>query len=246
MKLQAKYYRIGQRSEKMINQIREEIQDLVDKKYAKFNQKLCPDTKKKMLGIRVPLLRKLAQKIVKEYDWREFLKQANDDCFEEVLLQGLVIGYAKIEIDEKLEYIKWFIPKIDSWAISDTFCPTLKIKKKDLEKVWDFILPYLSSNQEFDVRFAIIMMLDYYITEEYVDKVLEKLDKVSHEGYYVKMAVAWTICEIEIKFNDKAMTYLKGDNHLDKFTFNKTLQKMRESYRMDKQQKEILKQIKKY
>lgn len=189
-------------------------------------------------------LRKLAQKIAKEENWQEFLKQAEDTYFEEVLLQGLVIAYAKIEIDEKLEYIKWFVPKIDSWAISDTFCPTLKIKKKDLEKVWNFILPYLNSKKEFDVRFAVIMMLDYYITEEYVEQVLEKLDKISHEGYYVKMAVAWTICEIGIKFNEKAMKYLQGDNHLDKFTFNKALQKMRESYRIDKEQKEILRQMK--
>lgn len=228
-----------------MNKIRQELQSLVDEEYAKFNQKLCPDTKKKILGIRVPQLRKLAQKIVKQYDWKEFLKQANDNCFEEVLLQGFVIGYAKIEIDEKLEYIKWFVPKIDSWAISDTFCPTLKIKPKDLEKVWDFILSYLNSKEEFDVRFVIIMMLDYYITEEYVDQVLEKLDQVSHEGYYVKMAVAWTVCEIGIKFNDKAMKYLKGENHLDKFTFNKALQKMRESYRIDKKQKEELKKMKK-
>lgn len=228
----------------MINKIRQELQNLKNEEYAKFNQKLCPDTKKQMLGIRVPALRKLAQKIAKEENWQEFLKQADDNCFEEVLLQGLVIAYAKIDIDEKLEYIKWFVPKIDSWAISDTFCPTLKIKEKDLEKVWNFILPYLNSKKEFDVRFAVIMMLDYYITEEYVDRVLEKLDAVSHEGYYVKMAVAWTVCEIGIRFNEKAMKYLKGENHLDQFTFNKALQKMRESYRIDAGQKEILKQMK--
>lgn len=227
-----------------MNQIKQQLQSLVDSEYAKFNQKLCPDTKRQMLGIRVPALRKLAQKIAKEENWQEILNQADDTYFEEVLLQGLVIGYAKIDIDEKLEYVKWFVPKIDSWAISDTFCPTLKIKKKDLAKVWNFILPYLNSKEEFDVRFAVIMMLDYYITEEYVDQVLEKLDQISHEGYYVKMAVSWTICEIGIKFNEKAMKYLQGENHLDKFTFNKALQKMRESYRIDKEQKEILKQMK--
>lgn len=230
----------------MKNPIKQELQNLVDEDYAKFNKKLCPDTKKKMLGIRVPLLRKLAQKIVKEYDWKAFLNQADDNYFEEVLLQGFVIAYAKMEIDEKLNYIKWFVPKIDSWAISDTFCPTLKIKPKDLPKVWDFILRYLDSNEEFDVRFAVIMMLDYYLTDEYVDQVLKKLDQVSHEGYYVKMAVAWCMAEIGIKFNEKAMQYLKGDNHLDTFTFNKTLQKMRESYRIDNQQKEILKQMKRF
>ena len=228
----------------MIQKIRLELQKLTDEEYAKFNQKLCPDTKKKMLGIRVPKLRELAKKIVKEYDWKEFLNESDDQCFEEVLLQGFVIGYSKIDIDEKLDYIKWFVPKIDSWAISDTFCPTLKIKPKDLGKVWNFILPYLESNREFDVRFAVIMMLDYFIIDEYVDKVLEKLDSVSHEGYYVKMAVAWCIAEIGIKFNDKAMKYLKGNNNLDKFTFNQTLQKMRESYRVDEEQKEILKQMK--
>lgn len=232
------------KEQKMKNKIKQELQNLVDGEYAKFNKKLCPDTKKEMLGIRVPLLRKLAQNIVKEYDWKAFLNQADDNCFEEVLLQGLVIGYAKMEIDEKLDYIQWFVPKIDSWAISDTFCPTLKIKSEDLRKVWDFILPYFESSKEFDVRFAVIMMLDYYLTDEYVDNVLEKLDQVSHEGYYVKMAVAWCLAEIGIKFNEKAMNYLKSDNHLDTFTFNKTLQKMRESYRIDSKQKEILKQMK--
>ena len=224
--------------------IHPELQNLIDEGYAKFNQKLCPDTKRKILGIRVPALRKLAQKIVKEDDWQAFLKQAQDDYFEEVLLQGLVIAYAKIEMDEKLAYLKWFIPKIDSWAICDTFCPTLKIKPQDLSKMWEFIQPYLQSSHEFDVRFAVIMMLDYYLIDEYIDQVLQNLDQVTHEGYYAKMAVAWTIAEIGVKFNKKAMQYLKGDNHLDKFTYNKALQKMRESYRIEQGQKEILKQMK--
>lgn len=228
----------------MINEIRQELRDLMDEKYAKFNQKLCPDTKRKMLGVRIPELRKLAQKIAKQDNWNEFLKQADDNCFEEVLLQGLVIAYKKIEMQEKLEYVKWFVPKIDSWAICDTFCPTLKIKPQDLPKVWNFLEPYLHSKQEFEVRFAVIMMLDYYITEEYVDQVLAKLDLVSHQGYYVKMAVAWCLAEIGTKFNEKAMNYLKSENHLDKFTFNKALQKMRESYRIDKEQKEVLKEMK--
>ena len=228
----------------MINEIRQELRDLMDEKYAKFNQKLCPDTKRKMLGVRIPQLRKLAQKIAKQDNWNEFLKQADDNYFEEVLLQGLVIAYKKLEMQEKLEYVKWFVPKIDSWAICDTFCPTLKIKPHDLPKVWNFLEPYLHSKQEFEVRFAVIMMLDYYITEEYVDQVLAKLDLFSHQGYYVKMAVAWCLAEIGTKFNEKAMNYLKSENHLDKFTFNKALQKMRESYRIDKEQKEVLKAMK--
>ena len=88
------------------------------------------------------------------------------------------------------------------------------------------------------------MLLDYYITEEYVDKVIEILDSIKHEGYYAKMAVSWSLAEIGIKFNEKLMNYLNGNNNLDDFIYNKTLQKMIESYRIDKKQKIILKGMK--
>ena len=137
-----------------------------------------------------------------------------------------------------------FIPKMDSWAMTDTFTPTLKIKDKELEDYWRFITPYTKSKKEFEVRFAIISMLDYYIREEYVEKVIEVLNNIKHDGYYVKMAVAWTLAEIGIKFNDILMNYLNSENNLDKFTFNKTIQKMIESYRITDKQKDILRKMK--
>ena len=54
------------------------------------------------------------------------------------------------------------------------------------------------------------MMLDYFIKDDYVDSVIVELDKISHEGYYVKMAVAWCLAEIGIKYNEKCMRYLRG------------------------------------
>ncbi len=227
-----------------MEKIRDKLLELQDEKYREFNKKLCPDTNLEMLGIRIPILRNLAKELVKE-DYRAYLDNIQNTYFEEVLLEGFIIGYSKVNIDEKLELIKRFVPKIDSWEISDTFCPTLKIKEKDKEKVWKFILPYLKSDKEFEVRFAVIMMLDYYIVDEYVDKVILELDKIENNGYYAKMAVAWTLAEIGIKYNEKAMKYLKDKNHLDDFTYNKTLQKLRESYRISKEQKEELKKMKK-
>ncbi len=236
-----------------MERIKEELISLSDEEYRKFNQKLCPDTKRKLLGIRIPILRNFAKKLVKEYDkgnspkekLENLLKDIDNEYFEEILLQGFVIGYTKCDIKEKIPYIKKFVPKIDSWEISDTFVPTLKIKEKNLDYVLDFLMPYFSSNKEFEVRFAVIMLLDYYINEKYVDKVIEILDKIEHDGYYVKMGVAWCLAEIGIKFNDKLMEYLNGKNNLDKFTFNKTLQKMIESYRIDSKQKILLKNMKK-
>ena len=227
-----------------MDNIKRRLLELQNEEYKKFNKKLCPDTNLKMLGIKIPVLRTIAKEIAKIRP-KEYLQNVENEYFEEVILEGLVIAYSKMQIEEKLELIKNFIPKIDSWAINDTFCPTLKIKDSEKEAVWDFLQPYLQSDKEFEVRFAVIMMLDYYITDEYVDKVIKKLDQIKNDGYYAKMAVAWTLAEIGIKYNEKAMKYLKNQNNLDKFTYNKTLQKLRESYRISPEQKEELKKMKK-
>ena len=202
---------------------------------------------KEIIGIRIPNLKSFAKKFVKENDGKTYLDEAlkgEDKYFEEVLFQGLVIGYTKMEIEEKIEHIKLFIPKIDSWAITDTVIPTFKFKEKELVQVWKFILPYTKSEKEFEVRFAVIVMLDYFIVPQYVDKVIKTLDGIKNDAYYAEMAIAWTLAEIGIKFNDKLMTYLKRDNHLDKFTYNKTLQKMIESYRISEEQKVELRSMK--
>ena len=128
----------------------ERLINLKDEKYKEFNLKLCPDTNKEMLGIRIPILRKLAKEIIKEnIDWEDFVNNKSPKYFEEVILQGLIIAYSKKDFKEKLKYIKNHVPKIDSWAINDTFVPTLKIKKENLEEYWNFILPYTKSTKDF-------------------------------------------------------------------------------------------------
>lgn len=230
-----------------MEEIKEKLSHLVDEKYGKFTLGLCKDTNKKILGIRIPELRKIAKEMAKSQEAEKYIKdelKSKQEYLEEVLILGFVIGYIKVDIDRKLEYIKKFVPKIDSWEVSDTFIPTLKIKEKDLEKVWKFILPYVKDKREFYIRFAVIMMLDYYITEEYVDEVIKALDSVETEKYYARMAIAWCIAEIGIKYNEKAMKYLKSNNNLDDFTYNKSLQKMIESYRITDKQKEELRKMK--
>lgn len=230
----------------MFQDIRCELIKYAEEEVAEFNNKLNPNNKQEILGIKIPILRKIAKNISKK-DWKLYLNQAQSEqtiYMEETLIQGLIIGYCKIDLEERLELIKQFVSKINNWLINDSFCPTIKIKPQELRRVWEFILPYLESKNEFEVRFAIIMMLDNFIIDEYVDQVICKLDGVKNEGYYAKMAVAWTMAEIGIKYNEKAMKYLKGAHNLDKFTYNKTLQKMRESYRVTKEQKEELQKMK--
>lgn len=223
-----------------MNNLKDKLFELSDEKYKKFHSGLCPNIDN-IIGVRLPKLREIAKEIAKG-DWRDFLAISSNDYYEEVMINVLVIAYAKCDVDEKLNYIESFVPKIDNWAICDSFCNSLKFVNKNKEKVLEFIQPYLKSNKEFEIRFAVVIILNYYITEDYIDLILETLDEVKHEGYYVKMAVAWAISVCYVKFPKKTESVFE-ENLLDDFTHNKSIQKIRESYRVPKESKERLQKM---
>lgn len=225
----------------MENIIREQIFELIDTDYQKFSAALIP-TINNVLGVRLPELRKMAKKIVKG-DWRTYLETAKDEYFEEIMLQGMVIGYVKTDIEELLFYVASFVPKIDNWSVCDSFCTGLKSTKENKERVWEFLQPYLSSKKEYEIRFGVVMLLDFYIETEYIERVLNLLDRVKHEGFYAKMAVAWAVSICYVKLPDSTMEYLRN-NTLDDFTYNKALQKITESNRVDKETKSLIRSMK--
>jgi len=226
----------------MQDTIRKQIFELQEASYQKFISALIPNIDN-VLGVRMPELRKLAKEIAKG-DWRTYLQTANDEYFEEVMLQGLVIGYAKADVEELLTYVETFVPKIDNWSVCDSFCTGLKFTKQNKERVWSFLQPYMISDKEYELRFGIVMLLDYYIEPNYIDRVLDLLDDVQHEGYYAKMAVAWALSICFVKLPDQTMKYLTGDHSLDLFTYNKALQKITESTRVGADVKEIIRGMK--
>lgn len=223
--------------------IRKKLLELQDVKYKEFHSGLCPNVDK-IIGVRVPQLKELAKQIVKE-DYKEFLIHVKDEYYEELALHGLVIGYAKMSIEDTFDYLKKFVPKINSWAVCDVTCANLKITKKYKKEMWEFLETYIHSNKEYEIRFAIVMYLNYYLTDdEYIAEILKRIDKVENKEYYVQMAIAWLISFAYIKQKDKTIKYLEK-NHLDKFTQNKAIQKIRESYRVPKEEKENLLKYKK-
>lgn len=222
-------------------EIRQNLINLVDEKYKKFHSNLCPGVEN-ILGVRLPLLREIAKNLSKEQDYHIYLNN-NAKYYEEIMIEGLIIGYLKIDNESRFKYIKDFVPKINNWAICDSFCNNLKFTKKNLNEVWDFILPYASSENEFDVRFAVVMMLNFYIVEDYIDQVLIILNNIHHDGYYVKMAVAWAVSFAYIHFPEKTLIFLKN-NDLDNFTYNKSLQKIIESNRVSKEDKDMIRNMK--
>ena len=227
----------------MYKKIRQDLLNLQDKKYKEFHSSLCPGTDN-IIGVRVPILRNYVKKLSKQEKVKEYILFNKTKYYEEVMLQGMLIGLIKnIDIKEILTMLENFIPKIDNWAVCDICCAGLKIANKNKETVWTFIQKYLKSKKEFELRFAIVMMLNYFIDEKYIDKVLTVLDNIKHDGYYVKMAVAWTISVAFVKFQDKTFKYLKNNN-LDDWTYNKGLQKICESLRVTKETKETIKAMK--
>jgi 3-methyladenine DNA glycosylase AlkD len=226
---------------KMRMTIKEQLDGLADVKYQAFSAALIPNISN-VLGVRLPELRKMAKKITKN-EWRSYLDQAEDEFFEEVMLQGMVIGYINTDIDELLRYVAAFVPKIDNWSVCDSFCSGLKITHKNKEKVWLFLQPYLKSDIAYDIRFGVVMLLNYYIDEPYIYKVLQLLDQIKHEGYYVKMAVAWAISICFVKLPEPTMSYLYN-NHLDDDTYNKALRKITESLRVDQETKTLIRSLK--
>ncbi|MEY8707911.1 DNA alkylation repair protein [Bacteroides faecichinchillae] len=222
--------------------IRKELKTLADAKYKEFHSSLLPGTDN-VLGVRIPQLRTMAKRIAKENDWHLFIKATESNYYEETMLQGMIIGLAKINFEEQMNYVKMFIPRIDNWAVCDIFCGELKaFVKKGKGEVWLFIQPYLYSDKEFEKRFGIVMLL-HYIDEEYIDRLLKYADQFEHEAYYARMAMAWVISTCFVKFPDKTMEYLK-QSKLDTWTYNKALQKTVESLRVNKETKLLIKSMK--
>ena len=230
----------------MQEEIIKRLIELSDEKYKKFHEKLC-FTKNKILGVRIPVLRNYAKELLKFNNAKYILENIGNRYYEEIMLQGMIIGLSKEkDLNIVQEQIEKYISKIDNWAICDTFCAGLKITKKYKNEMWDFINKYLSSENEFEIRFAVVMILDYYIEEKYLKDIFNIFDnlylKNRSNQYYVQMAVAWAISICLVKFYDETLKYLEKSK-IDKFTFNKSIQKAIESYRINKEQKDELKEL---
>ncbi|MBE9488591.1 MAG: DNA alkylation repair protein [Bacteroidetes bacterium] len=209
--------------------------------YQKFTAKLIP-TSHNIIGVRMPFMRNLAKQIVKD-DWQEYLRTADDYYFEEVMLQGLVIGLVKIDVSIRLEYMRKFISKIDNWSVCDSFCIGLKFAQKNQQEVWDFIEPYSYSENEYVVRFSVVTMLAHFINDNYIDRVLAICLNISHDEYYAKMGVAWALSVCFVKFPQKTFVVFQSKK-VEKWTHNKAIQKCIESFRVKDEDKMVLRALK--
>lgn len=227
-----------------MNDVESELFELADKNYLQFHKKILNDDMP-IIGIRVPEVKNYAKKLSKENSLDYWLKSIKEDYYEEILLKGILIGlYKNLSIDELKRYIDYYVPKIRNWALCDTFCSGLKITNKYKKDVWKIIKNYLKSDKEFEVRFSLVMILNYYIDEEYLNDIFKIINNVKVDAYYTKMGNAWLISYCFIKFYDETYEFYKNNCTVDNWTYNKGIQKAIESYRLTDEQKNNLKKMK--
>ncbi len=226
-------------------ELREKLKTLAEPEYQRFSSRLLPNVPAgKILGVRLLKLRKLAKEIAGNHaeEYLEAVFQQSPELFEEIMIQGMVIGYLKGPPETIFPWIRKFLPKINNWSVCDSFCSGLKIAGKYKQEMWEFLQPCFVSDEEYTIRFGVVMLLMYYAEEAYLEESLKILSEIRHPAYYVKMAVAWALSIFYIRFPKEVLALL-WQKSLEEDTYRMTLQKIVESRKVPADEKEQIRQM---
>ncbi len=208
-----------------------------DRTYRDFHKNLLKNEKIKVIGVRVPILRKLAKEYKGEID---VLLSFPDEFYEVTFLKCAAAGLLPYE--KFIAYIDRLVPLLDNWATCDCFsAPCIKKHKGEF---LPYIEKYFESDGEFMRRYALVTLLHYYVEREYLSLIFAYLRRCGDEPYYVVMAGAWLLAEVLVKFYDAGVDFLR-ERCLSAPLTNKAIQKARESFRLTPACKEELLRFKK-
>jgi len=223
--------------------INQKLQALSESDYKVFNEKLIP-TNYEILGIRMPAMKKLAKELIANPEIENYLINTEYTTYEHILLYGLVLGQIKnMPLETIFQNLDPLILKFDNWAHVDTIISSLKIFRKYQDEVLTHFLPLKTHEGEFTKRTFVILLMDYFMDEKYINATLKHLFEIPQGQYYVDMAIAWAISVGLIKFYDNTLPILEQKT-FSKFVHNKAIQKARESYRITPDKKELLNSLK--
>ncbi|WP_276979687.1 DNA alkylation repair protein [Johnsonella ignava] len=218
------------------------LKELQDIKYRDFNLKLIPGIKgMKMIGVRTPELRKLSVKIMKSACCRDFLNVLPHEYFEENSLHAIIIS-ASADFDECINELYKFLPYVDNWAVCDIISP--KILSKDKKELMKHISVWLASKHTYTVRFAIGMLMSFFLDTDFKKEQLVTVADIKSDEYYIKMMQAWYFATALYKQYDETVKLIEQDM-IDEDVKKKTIQKAVESYRISSEHKEYLKGFRK-
>lgn len=218
--------------------IDEALLSLAAKGNRKFTQSLHPGVSN-ILGLRLPDMRMLARRIAQSAEIGDYLAAPGSAFMESRMLHGLVLGQLKvIDTDHYLRLVSRFVSTICSWSVCDCFdfAGKHRFVKANRDTVRDFLISWLSSEHEYEVRFGVVMLMKYYLKIDGAEAVLRLMEKVAHSAYYVRMAMAWAVSAACA--TDAAVTLgWIAEGHLDPSTLAMAIRKIRESRRISEEDK---------
>lgn len=200
-------------------------------------------TAKNVVGIPIPKIKEIAKIIILNDYQNEFLNSYNVKTHEDFLLKGIVIALLKMELNRKLAYIENYVKEIYDWSACDFFCTNLKFKNDELEEALNFIKKYKGSKEEFLARFSFVILKTNFLNELYVREIESFIKSNKSNAYYCEMGIAWLLCDMFIKFREETLRFLINED-LPESILKKTIRKIRESNRVTKSDKELVKKIK--
>ena len=222
-----------------------EIKNSADSSYKDFSAKLIPTLdKERILGVRAPMARKIAKKHASIKSGNEFLKSLPHNYHDENMVHAYMLGYTHATDEKMRDMILDFLPYVDNWAVCDSLCAFLKFIGKDPDRNLDFLLEALKSEHIYTVRFGLVCLLNYYVSEKYIDVLWRTISEVKSEEYYINMALSWLISVMLVKEYSLTLPILES-GQLSLWVHNKAIQKACESYRIKDTQKTYLKGLKK-
>ena len=210
------------------------LQNNSDAKFDEFNKKIV-NSKIATIGCTVPFVRKLAKRLDLDFA----LSLPVNQYVEVDLLRGIVIANVKLPFESKSILLSDFADTIENWAVCD--CSDVKPNSDEREAYFAFFCNLVSSKRQFVCRYGVVNLLANYLDDEHIERVFSTFNNVTLWGeYYVDMAAAWLVATAMVKCRDKTVEYLEGDGRrtLNKFAYNKALQKMRDSFRVSKEDKQ--------
>ena len=202
-----------------------------------FQAKLIPTVDPALiLGVRMPKLRALAKEISGSAEAEDFLIALPHIYFEENQLHAALIERLR-DYTACLAATERFLPFVDNWATCDCLSP--KVFGKNRDALSPEIRRWMSSDKTYTVRFAMKLLMTWYLDESFFPECLAWVAAVGSEDYYVKMMAAWFFATALAKQYEAALPYISGYK-LDKWVHNKSIQKAIESNRILPEHKQEL------
>lgn len=222
-------------------EIRKELKKLQDKGYREMQVTIIPTLEAdSIIGVRTPALRQLAKEFAKRKDISEFLSDLPHKFFEENQLHAFILSGMK-DAESCIRLVDEFLPYVDNWATCDQMSP--KVFKKHKQLLLEYVDKWIRSEHTYVKRFAIGMLMEHFLDEDFKTSYLTKVSKIRSEEYYVNMMIAWYFATALAKQYEDTLPFIEKQK-LDKWTHNKSIQKAVESYRITPEQKEYLKTLK--